>query len=163
MGVGINVSTNNLENIHAEYEENGGPAGHQLSRTFYRLMCRQHVLSGAPELDQIGALAEIDITPFYDMEQYGQQDEEIQDNIGQVYTLVTSLIDALSQVNNLAAHFEYEPEDTPWEEAEYFLNFTSDKAVNVLDQNFGQDLRNLKRFLEFAREKGTTTVFFHYE
>jgi hypothetical protein len=44
----------------------------------------------------------------------------------------------------------------------YFSNFNTDKGDGYIGNNFGRDLRNFKQYLEFAREKGATTVFFAY-
>jgi len=40
----------------------------------------------------------------------------------------------------------------------YFI----DKGDGYLNNNFGQDLRNFKRFVEFAKKRGATTVYFRY-
>jgi hypothetical protein len=44
----------------------------------------------------------------------------------------------------------------------YFSDFKIDKGDSYMGNNFGQDLRNFKRFLEFAKENGRTTVWFQY-
>jgi hypothetical protein len=45
---------------------------------------------------------------------------------------------------------------------DYFSEFQIDKGDGYIGNNFGRDLRNFKKFLEYAKEKGTTTVWFDY-
>ena len=53
--------------------------------------------------------------------------------------------------------------DSQWHtEGEYFSDFLLDKGDGYINNNFGQDLRNFRRFLEHAKRHGSTTVFFQY-
>src|SRR5688572_30620972 len=82
MGLDISIVTDNIKEIESgDYwnPENDNLNKHSLSRTFCNLMCRKDVVEGEPELDQISRLTEVDISPIYEMEQYGGDswDEEI--------------------------------------------------------------------------------------
>jgi hypothetical protein len=65
MGLDINIWTDNPEAVRSDdYHD---PANdyfnlHSLSRTFCNFMCRQNIV-GDPELDQIGRITNIDISP----------------------------------------------------------------------------------------------------
>lgn len=48
---------------------------HALSRHFCWLMCRKDVIEGEPELDQVGRITNIDISPLYEMDMWGGNDE----------------------------------------------------------------------------------------
>ena len=71
------------------------------------------------------------------------------------------MIEKLSTVNNLPSLLLPTDFDSLGSE-EYFSSFNIDKGEGYIGNNFGQDLRNFKRFLEFAKERGTTTVWFNY-
>ena len=190
MGLDIFVSTDHDEEIRsAAYRENYNDFAnkHNLSRTFCDFMCRQHVTYSEPELDQIGKITGIDISPIYDMEKYGdyesiefqlsyaESDEEreqinrqvqadrdsLKNNIDLVSNTVESLIQKLSGINDLEKRLDDGGRDT-LEYAVYFANFNSDNNEGYTRNSFGQDLRNFKRFLELAKSKSATTVWFNY-
>jgi hypothetical protein len=160
---------------------------HSLSRTFCNFMCRQNVVSGEPELDQIGGIIEVDISPIYAMETYGnteemqfflemaeseeqkqliqeqakQNRENLTGNLNKVLSTINVLIDKLSSIDNLPQLLNDHGHDT-LDYNTYFTDFKSDKGHGYIDNNFGQDLRNFKRFLEYIKERGATTVYFKY-
>ena len=144
-------------------------------------------MSGEPELDQIGKITSVDISPIYEMENYGHGEElesfletaeteeqsqsiisldkaskeKLKGNIDKVLVTITELIDKLSQIDNLPDLLN----DNGWDSLEnqiYFADFNKDKGEGYISNNFGQDLRNLKRFLEYAKAKGSTTAYFNY-
>ena len=190
MGLDISVITDNYETIFTEEYHNNEAEYfkmHSLSRTFCDFMCRRVVVQHIPELDQIGKITNLDIIPFYDMEAYpdeegiaffletAENDEErrqilsdaeadrqkVANNIDLILQIVTNLIDGLSQINNLPELLLPTDFDT-LNNAVYFSDFNSDKGQGYIDNNFGQDLRNFKRFVEYAKSAGATTVWFTY-
>ena len=190
MGLDIFIGVNNREEVYTpEYhlEENDYYRKHRLSRTFCNFICRKGVVEGEPELDQIGKLTGIDITPLYNMEKYWDEenaemqlstatsDEErkqsleritrdnqsLSGNIDKVLHTVNLLIENLSLIPDLSSRLSDNGFDTLGN-ANYFSDFTKDKGEGYIGNNFGQDLRNFKRFLEFAKERGTSTVYFVY-
>ena len=160
---------------------------YRLSRTFCYLMCRKDVVSGKPELDQIGKLTSIDISTIYQMETFTSNEEieffleeaeteqqkekirtlaqagndKIKGNIDKILMTITNLIDKLSQIDDLPELLTDNDYDT-LDNKIYFADFNKDKAQGYIENNFGQDLRNLKRILEYAKAKGSTTVYFNY-
>jgi hypothetical protein len=160
---------------------------HSLSRTFCNFMCRRSAMEGEPELDQIGRITAIDISPICRMEEYvdneeldfllevseneeqrrqvhdqAQQGKEgLDGNIDQVLATVNALIEKLSGIDNLPQLLD----DSGWDTLNYngyFTDFHLDKGEGYIGNNFGQDLRNFRRFLEFAKVQGVTTVRFIY-
>lgn len=191
MGLDIHIGTNNFKELHSgDYydEKNDYFNKHNLSRTFCNFMCRQNVVSHEPELDQIGKITGVDISPIYEMESYpdeeglefvleeAESEEEkqkilkqaeedrikLQGNIEKVLMTVTELIEKLNSIDNLPSLLLNTDFDS-LRNQEYFSDFKYDKGEGYIGNNFGQDLRNLKRFLEFAKERGTTTVWFDYQ
>lgn len=190
MGLDILIGADNYDELHsADYfdEKNDYSKKHSLSRTFCNFMCRQNVVSHEPELDQIGKITGVDISPIYQMENYPEEEEldfllntadseeekqniltksendkgKLQGNIDTVLKIVTELIEKLNTIDNLPSLLLQTDFDSLRNE-EYFSDFKNDKGENYSGNNFGQDLRNFKRFLEFAKERGTTTVWFIY-
>jgi hypothetical protein len=190
MGLDIHIGADNYEELHsADYydEKNDYFHKHSLSRTFCNFMCRQNVISHEPELEQIGRITGVDISSITEMESYpveegleffletAENEEERQKilknaeddkaklngNIDTVLKTVTELIKKLSSVDNLPCLLLPTDFDSLGNE-EYFSTFNIDKGEGYIGNNFGQDLRNFKRFLEFAKERGTTTVWFNY-
>jgi hypothetical protein len=127
---------------------------HNLSRTFCNFLCRQYVISGQPELDQIGEITTTDISLFYKME------AEFVD-LETILNTVNSLIAKLQSVENLTEQLDDNGEDTLGNDF-YFSDFNVDKGEGYIGNNFGQDLRNFKRYLEYAKTKGTKEVMFEY-
>lgn len=190
MGLDIHVATDNYKDVYTiDYYKNEKDFRNKmsLSREFCNLMCRQHVYIGTPEFDQIANLAEVDIAPIFGMEKYwdeesaehqisfGETEEEKQEiarkiqadrdslkgNIDKVYQTVTQLLDRISKIDNLEKKVHAHGHDTIGIDY-YFSDFDTDKGDGYIGNNFGQDLRNFKRFLEYAKSKGSTTVYFNY-
>ena len=163
---------------------------HQLSRSFCNLMFRRHALeNGVPDLEQIGRLASVDIEPIYEMEGYKRDDDEemefrirmaetnaekqrvldearqrrkkMSGNIGVVLQTINMLIEQLSLVTNLHELIDRNDHELLGHD-EFYTNFDRDKGDGYIGNNFGQDLRNFKNFLEYAKDKGATTVYFVY-
>lgn len=162
---------------------------YSVSRTFCNFMCRQSASEGLPELDQIGEITAIDITPLYEMERYkddnneelhflletAESEEEKQEilqecresnakvagNINKVENLLTQLLDKLSVVENLPTLLDDNGYDTLNSKV-YFADFNEIATQSYIDNNFGQDLRSFKRFVNYAKTKGATTVYFTY-
>lgn len=190
MGLDINIGADNYEELHsADYydEKNDYFNKHSLSRTFCNFMCRQNVISHEPELDQIGRITGVDISPIYEMESYPEEEgldffletaeneeerqkilkkaeddkAKLNGNIDKVLKTVSELIEKLNSIENLPSLLHQTDFDSLGNE-EYFSAFKTDNGKGYIGNNFGQDLRNLKRFLEFAKDRGTTTVWFNY-
>lgn len=190
MGLDISIGVDNEEIVFSDeyyHEENGYFEKHSLSREFCNFMSRRHVVEHESELDQIGKITNVDISPLYQMENYpdeeslefyldtAESEEEKQDilknaeddkaklegNINKVLLTLTELINKLSVIDNLPNLLLPTDFDSLGNE-DYFSSFNIDKGEGYIGNNFGQDLRNFKRFLEFAKGKGTTTVWFNY-
>lgn len=164
------------------------PKGHRLSRNFCNLMTGRNDLAEEkePELDQIGRLADVDITPLYEMGNYTLPEElgilldyaedeaerqeimarttvanaAITGNIDQVTAVVQGLLTRVSAIPDLPSQLQQDEFDT-LHNAAYFASFAS-PLMDAYDNTFGQDLRNFKRFLDYAKSKGSETVFFVY-
>ncbi len=89
------------------------------------------------------------------------QNLRIEGNLDRVSATIDSLIDKLSKLDDLAEHLDNYGQDVLGQDF-YFSDFNTDKGQGYIGNNFGQDLRNFKRFLEYARSKGTKTVYFNY-
>ena len=187
MGLDIHLSTNNPDVIFtADYLKNFFHQ-HKLSRTFCNFMCRQHVVSHEPELDQIGKITGIDISPIYDMEKYMDEDDlrffldgakteeekqqilhdaaasqnKLKGNIDKVAYTINELSEKLNQIENLPELLI--PSDFySFPVEEYFSDFRVDKGDGYIGNNFGQDLRNFQRFLSYIKSQGAETVWFKY-
>jgi hypothetical protein len=183
MGLDILIGANNQATLDAgEYE----PAHHQLSRTFGYLMGRRHEIVGLPELDQIGHLTGVDISPLYVMDDYLLPDDEqsllesAEDeaellameerfrvaaaaragNIDQVTIIVQDLLQKVALLPDLPTQLLPVLPDT-LHRASYFAHFAA-STHDGYENTFGQDLRNFKRFLDYAKSKGSETIFFVY-
>lgn len=190
MGLDINIGVNNDGIVYSEEyfdEEKGNYEKHSLSREFCNFMSRQHVVEHEAELDQIGKITGIDISSLYEMESYPEEEgieffletaeseeerqriiaeaekdkEKLNGNIDKILFTINSLIEKLNHIENLPKLLIETDFDT-LNNAVYFSDFKIDKGQGYIDNNFGQDLRNFKRFLEYAKEKGTETVWFNY-
>ena len=186
MGLDINLRVNNdSEIITPEYFENSKL--YSLSREFCNLMCRPGIIEHTPEFDQIGEIANIDISHLYKMTEYPSEDEEIDmiefaendeekkrlksdfekrkqelnGNISQVKILVEKLIKNLKSVDNLYERLIKTDFDSMNSEY-YFSDFNKDKGDGYIRNNFGQDLRNFKRFIDYAIERNSETIWFEY-
>jgi len=150
-------------------------------------MCRKDIINGEPELDQIGKLVNVDISCFYKMEKHWdkwyvedhllrekseaakteflkrvkEDNESIQGNISIVKFTVDNLIEKLTLFQNLEKELHDSGHDTLGNQY-YFSNFSTDTGDGYIGNNLGQDLRNFQKFLDFAKKKGATTVWFDY-
>ena len=186
MGLDINLRVNNdSEIITPEYFENSKL--YSLSREFCNLMCRPGVVEHTPEFDQIGEITNIDISHLYKMTEYPSEDEEIDmiefaenneekerlksdyekrkqelnGNISQVNILVEKLINNLKNIDDLYERLIKTDFDSMNSEY-YFSDFDKDKGDGYIRNNFGQDLRNFKRFINYAIERNSETIWFEY-
>jgi len=185
MGLDINIAVDNFDEVY--HDDAYDHDKHSLSRTFCYLMCRQYEIEEESELDQIGRIAGVDIGYLYEMEKYPDEEElkfilstaeseeekqniiskaeenkeNLKGNIDKAFNLVHNLIDKLNKIANLPGLLNPTDHDTLGNDA-YFSDFNVDKGDGYIGNNFGQDLRNFKRFLELAKSKGTTTVWFTY-
>ena len=85
----------------------------------------------------------------------------MQGNIDKVLRTITDLIEKLNSIDNLPNLLLSKDFESIGNE-NYFSSFNICTSEGYVGNNFGQDLRNFKRFLEFAKESGTTTVWFNY-
>ncbi len=190
MGLDIHIATDRDREVYSiDFYKNEKDFRYKmsLSRDFCNLMCRQHVATGTPEFKQIAKLTGVDIAPIFEMEKYldeegaelliecGETEEarlrisnriqadrdSLKGNIDKVYNCVTKLVDRLSIFENLDKKIVAHGDDTIGIDY-YFSDFNSDKGDGYIKNNFGQDLRNFKRFLEYAKSKEATTVYFNY-
>jgi hypothetical protein len=190
MGLDIHISTDKDKEVYSiDFYRNEKDLRYKmsLSRDFCNLMCRQHVSTGIPEFNQIAELIEVDIEPIFGMEKYwdeesaehqisfGETEEDririsdkiqadrdsLKGNIDKVYNCIINLVDRLSTLADLDKKIIAYGDDTIGI-GYYFSNFNDDKGDGYIGNNFGQDLRNFKRFLEYAKSKGATTVYFNY-
>ncbi|RZJ88989.1 MAG: hypothetical protein EOO60_10540 [Hymenobacter sp.] len=148
-------------------------------------MCRAHSSScEESEANQISGLTGVDFSPLYEMQHYIQpedlasmleyaEDEEgkqesIQqaeeanaaaaDNIDRVTATINALLKKLAAIEDLSSEMVPNSFKRAFHR-EYFSHFALTKW-NEYDNTFGQDLRNCKNFLDYAKSKGSTTVFF---
>lgn len=190
MGLDIHLITDNSEEIsrlksadnHVDFFNQ-----HSLSRTFCNLMSRRNVIEEETELDQISRLTETDISVLYEMEQYWNEMEvdfhlsfaetendkkkvreqiannrkKIDDNINKVLETIETLIQKLSKLGTLNDKLDSHEIDT-LDNDYYFADFNFDKGEGYIGNNFGQDLRNFRRFLEYAKANGANAVWFDY-
>ncbi|MBF9140198.1 hypothetical protein [Hymenobacter properus] len=185
MGLDINLSTDNQAIQEAEATDEDLFYQHSLSRTFCNLIGRQDM--DDPELNQIGRLTGIDISPFYEMTAYPSEEhlefklriaedeaerqsileEAAEDkaraagNLDRVLATVEGLLNRLAPVDNLPSLLKNEG-FTSGDYEPYFGNFLTDTGDGYIGNNFGQDLRNLKRHLNYIKAAGGTTVFFEF-
>lgn len=190
MGLDIHLITDNSEELYALQNLHDQPDyfnQHSLSRTFCNLMSRKDVINAETELDQISRLTHTNISALYDMEQYWDEEytdyrlsvadteeerktvfeqiaaskEKLNGNIGTVLETIETLIQKLSHFGNLSGKLNNHGHDTLGYDY-YFTDFDIDKGEGYIGNNFGQDLRNFKNFLEYAKTNGATTVWFNY-
>ncbi len=187
MGLDISLRVNNDSDISTpEYFDNSNL--YSLSREFCNLMCRPNVIQHTPEFDQIGEMTNIDISHLYKMTEYPSLDEELDriefaeneeekerlrsdfekrkqnlnGNINQVKILVEKLIKSLENIDNLYEKLiktDFDSMNSKY----YFSDFNKDKGKGYIGNNFGQDLRNFKRFIDYAINRNSATVWFEFE
>ncbi|HET9505324.1 MAG TPA: hypothetical protein VFO93_17405 [Hymenobacter sp.] len=82
-------------------------------------------------------------------------------NLAIVYEAITQLLVQLTSLTELAARLQPTSYDTLGRDI-YFADFILEIGGGYTHDNFRQDLRNFKSFLEYAKSKGSRTVFFRY-
>jgi len=87
--------------------------------------------------------------------------EKLKGNIYKVIDTINLLLNKLSVIDNLPDLLNHGTRDTLNSKV-YFANFSIDAGKGYIGNNFGQDLRNFKRFLEYAESQGAKTVYFVY-
>jgi hypothetical protein len=185
MGLAVLVGANNFAELEAGADDS---QGFDLSQHFCDLLGQRHMEDiEAPLLDQVGAIADVDISPLNEMIDYlspddvasllrYDRDEEaraktrlagedaqaaVAQNLPRVRATLATLLEHLVLVPDLFHRLV--PDDYGMFDYEaYFSDFQLDTSAETGDQNFGEDLRNLKRFLDYAHSKGTHTVFFAF-
>src|SRR4030095_5929444 len=180
MGVDIDLRTDKEEEIKTDEYFEKYFYEHSLSRTFCNMIGREYVADGESELKQIGRITGIDISPIFQMGNYinkelefvldGTESEEerrrimyvesqpkgnLKGNIDKVLLTINALIDKVSRIDNLPILLEDHGRDT-LEYETYFTDFSVDKGDGYIGNNFGQDLRNLKKFLVYVKDYGAT-------
>jgi hypothetical protein len=183
MGLDILLGANNQAALDAG---NYDPDDQRLSRNFCNFMTRRGAIEEEPELDQIGQLTGVDISPLYEMEnytlpeelssmlEYADDEAERQEilartqaanaalagNIDRVTATVKGLLMQLATVEDLPSRLRPDKENT-LDSTAYFANFSASR-MSAYDNTFGQDLRNFKNFLDYAKGLRSETVFFVY-
>ena len=187
MGLDISVQADNDERLYQEQPDDYFEK-HSLSRTFCNFTLRANSIEeGATELEQIGQLTGVDTTSLEQMQSYPEaeylefllsraesdterqallaQDEAdkaaIAGNLPAVLATVQQLLERLATINNLPTLLDAHGNDILGYDY-YFTDFLTDKGEGYIGNNFGQDLRNLERFLQFAQSHGSATVWFTY-
>lgn len=190
MGLDVRVGVDNHEDVFTrQYQEDQSESSHKhhLSRTFCWLMCRRDAIEEEPELDQLGRITGVDIAPLYSMEQYTTElaaseeaeyadtdaerrrifdraqasRERLAGNLDLVLKTVQALLDSLAQIDDLPGRLRQHRNDR-LNPSVYFSDFDLDKGDGYIGNNFGQDLRNLREVLLYAKSRGTKTVYFEY-
>lgn len=187
MGLDIHIITNDFEELFIKYlEEVDYLNKHNLSRTFCDFINRGSSY-GEPELEQIGRITGVDISPINNMLNQLEEDDikhklsftknqaekdtvlkqiqevknSIEGNIDLVLDTINALIFNLSQIEHINLKLNCGLKDTLNYDY-YFTDFNIDNGEGYIGNNFGQDLRNFKKFLEFAKSNGRQTVWFSF-
>ncbi|WP_207534883.1 hypothetical protein [Desertivirga arenae] len=188
MGLDIHVNTDKDEELFpSDYFREGGLSDqHSLSRTFCNFMAARQI-DHKPDFESIREITGVDISPLYQMEDFPVEEEldyrlstaeseaerqaliaeaqlkkqALEGNIDKVLGTIEALISRLGAVDNLKDILLKEAMD-PETVSYYFSDFNQDKGKGYIDNNFGHDLRNFKRFLNYAKERGAKTVWFWY-
>lgn len=162
----------------------------RLSRDFCNLFFRDEVVEHENELSQIGIITSIDVNPIVQMTWYCDEislneqiegyleDEEkekqefikkkqdknklVIGNIDEVIKTINLLIKKLSKIEDLPSLLLKTNFDTLGNER-YFSNFNKNLGEGYIDNNFGQDLRNLREYVTFAKSIGAETVYFSFD
>lgn len=165
MGLSIHLVTDNYEDVYStefyrnekEYRSRMG-----LSKDFAELIVRVNTSFGEAELKQIEKITEVDLLPLWNMATYHNVEDDVPNgNIKSVIETVDRLIEKLNSLCNLERKIT--PYDNDIDFEFYFSDFAKDKNNGTNGNNFGQDLRNLKKYLKYALSKGSTKVWFNIE
>ena len=80
-------------------------------------------------------------------------------NLARVRTTVALLLRQLASMDDLAGKLV--PDDYEMVDNETYFAYSGDtESADYEENTFDQDLRNLKRFLDYAESKGSHTVYF---
>ena len=165
MGLHIHIVTDNYHEVYStEFFKNEPEyrSKMHLSKDFAELMARLNVSFGMSELMQVESISEVKLSAIWDMATFhGEEGNTLDHNINPVIETVDRLIEKLNTVENLQTKIE--PYDDDIDLEFYFSDFSRDIVNGTSDNNFGQDLRNFKRFLEYALSKGASKVWFNIE
>ena len=165
MGLHIYLVTDNYKAVYStEFYQNEKEYRSKmcLSRNFAELMARLNPSFGEAELKQVERVAGINLSSLWEMATYNNGEGNIPNgNIGTVIKIVSKLVERLNAIENLQTKIE--PYDNNIGFDYYFSDFSNDKSNDLTDNNFGQDLRNLKRLLDYALSKGASKVWFDIE
>lgn len=188
MGLDIQIAVDNHEEVYdIDFILNDDEYRNKmsLSREFCNLMCRRDVVNHASELDQIGAITNINVEGLFDMNKYIDPDTELEilemedqqesinrikkqaedsrnqihNNCKTVYNTIDALISKLESIPNINL---IPTEFNTLNNEVYFSRFNEDLGDGYIGNNFGQDLRNFRNFLKYAVSRGTHTVWFQY-
>jgi len=88
-----------------------------------------------------------------------QARENLEGNLGKVLQTVIELIESLTKIGDFA---ESILKPGSWFNKTYFEVSKEDIEAQNIINNFGQDLRNFKRYLEFLKSLGKDTVWFSF-
>ena len=182
MGLDLYLIT---DNYYEELSNEFADGKYDLSREFCYFFFRKEEIEYA-ELDQIAEITGVDVNPIYEMNNYPDEEytdyrlecearnqqerqkildeveaekKKLEGNIDKVLQTVSSLIAKLNTINNLYGKLN-KTEPSNWDIEHYLSDFNTDKSKDSFIGNFGQDLRNFKDFLEYAKSKETKTVWF---
>lgn len=187
MGLDIDLWVENSDEIFPPDYYDVYDRQHRLSRTFCNFMWRNALPTDNPELDQIGKITGVDISPLYEMNTYGSDEElsfflevaeteaekaqliaraneakeKLRGNIDRVLHTIVQLIAKLETIENLPALLD-DHGDNLLNNEEYFRDFNVNNEEGLSWDHFGIDLRNFRNFLEYAKSKGSKTVYFRY-
>lgn len=160
----------------------------KLSRNFCNLLLRQYDdgRKAQRELEQLGKILKLDLSPLFEMTEYPNEDHEsfllrnakneeerdriivdslrrkknCSNNTQKVSFLVNEMIKRLSSTENLLELFNSRyPHILP---DEYFCDFNQDKGDGYIGNNLGRDLRNLRAMLAYAQLMGIEGVHFEF-
>lgn len=152
MGVDISVEFDNIEDLYELEEFDNLEDSTQLSRTFCEFISRRDVIeNGEPELDQLGKLCSIDIVFLYEL------DEPIETLQSKLKTFIHKL-EKISSLEEKIAPTDYDTLNNK----EYFSDFKLDKGDGYIGNNFGRDLRNLSKIIDFGIKYGSKTAYYDY-
>lgn len=182
MGLDINLSCDKRREMREDPDNTLGKTS--LSRSFCRLLTDSYNLQKEDlELIKIGKICGIDTSIFFKMlESPGEFDfripsvkseeerehllKEIQlakqklaNNFGIVQQTLLSLIEKLEEIPNLSTLLQ-EPQNEQSGITSYFDDFHANPGDGYIGNNFGQDLRNFKYYLELATKYNASSVWF---
>lgn len=182
MGLDIHVSCDKGKEMRNDPNYTHGTTS--LSRSFCRLLTASFNLKREDlELTKIGEICGIDISIFLKMLEspgdfeirlpYVKSEEErehllqkielatqkLANNFSTVQQTLLSLIEKLQAIPNLSTLLQ-ESRNEQSVIPSYFDDFNSNPGDGYIGNNFGQDLRNFKYYLELATKYNASSVWF---